>query len=334
MRHLNTFLVLSILLCSFQINGQDSNTVSYSLFLEKSGFGISLDTKVDEGVFKEGESFIIPEAILPSAPIDFSIYQELYDALAGGKFGIDYGALNNDIMMKIFIRNLETNGGKYVNLGETKDTLFSYFEIRIWELPDSIYYPEEASFYFNEGYFARFALPKSQALLNFLSVVGINHQDSLGFAFLENGTTGTDDWNGFGIETIDSPDTVKFKAIHLSRIGGGRRGIAKNVTPTSVKIKELEGIPANFNLLQNYPNPFNPSTKISYSIKSGADVSLKIYNVLGKHIFTLVEKHQSAGNYEIEFSAEDLANDLPSGIYFYTLSNRGATITKKMILMK
>jgi len=332
-------IVLLILIVSYFKNiAQEVNTVNYSLFLEKSvSFG-TVDTKIHEGSFNEGESFIIPAAFLPASPIDFSIYQDLYNALVGGRFSIDYGALNNDIIMKIFIRKLNKTAGEYLNLGEYNDTLFAYFEIRIWELPDSNFFPEETSFYFNEGYFARFSLPKSEALLNFLNLVEINVQDPLAFAFLENDSDNNENWNGYGIETVDDQDSVKFKAIHLSRIGGGRKNLASNIIKSDsllgVNINKLKEIPNIIELEQNYPNPFNPSTKIKYSIVDNGNVKLDIYNILGKQILNLVDQHQSAGTYEIEFSTSNLAKDLSSGIYIYTLRNNNKIFSKRMILMK
>lgn len=337
MRLLKFFLLL--LVFNFSQNfGQDSNTVNYSLFIEKSvSFG-TLDTKIDEGTFKEGESFIIRETTLPSSPFDFSLYQDLYNALVGGKFSIDFGALNSDIIMKIFIRSLDPSVGTYLNLGANQDTLFSYFEIRIWELPDSNFYPEETSFYFNEGYFAHFSLPKTPELSNFLNMIGINNADSLAFSFLEDNVNNTTDWNAYGIETIDSPDSVKFKAIHLSRIGGGRKRIAntaiKNDSILGVNLNKLEGIPSGLKLNQNYPNPFNPSTKIAYSIEKPGRVKLDVFNILGKHLLNLIDENQNYGNYEVEFSTEYFEKELASGIYIYTLRSNNNIISKRMILMK
>jgi Secretion system C-terminal sorting domain len=339
MRLIRLILSLTIFVVGLSTNyGQDSNTVYYSLFLEKPVTFGTIDTKIEEGQFDEGQGFLIPEAVLPSSPVDFSVYQNLYNALVGGRFSIDYGALENDLLMKIFIRNLKPDVGEYLNLGQEEDTLFSYFEIRIWELPDSNFYPEASSYHFNEGFFARFSLPKSDALSNFLNAVGIGNQDSLAFAFMEDINTGTDGWNGYGIETIDDPDSVKFKAIHLSRIGGGRKRIADTqYNPGTVSIINIihnKGIPNKASLNQNYPNPFNPATKISYSINESGHVSLDIYNILGKQVLTLVNQNQSAGNYEVEFSTSNMTNKLPSGIYIYTLKNKNLALSKKMILMK
>ncbi len=72
---------------------------------------------------------------------------------------------------------------------------------------------------------------------------------------------------------------------------------------------------ADFTLYQNYPNPFNPSTKIKFVIPKSSFVNLKVYNVLGKEVATLVNEERPAGNYEVEFNATDLS----SGVYFHQL---------------
>jgi photosystem II stability/assembly factor-like uncharacterized protein len=86
----------------------------------------------------------------------------------------------------------------------------------------------------------------------------------------------------------------------------------------------------DFILEQNYPNPFNPSTIIKYQIPVGGFVSLKVYDVLGNEVATLVDEEKSAGNYVIEFKA----SEIPSGIYFYNLSAGSFTQTSKMVLIK
>jgi aminopeptidase N len=90
-----------------------------------------------------------------------------------------------------------------------------------------------------------------------------------------------------------------------------------------------------FSLEQNFPNPFNPNTKIKFSIPSETPslmklVQLKVFDVLGEEVATLINKEFEAGNYEIDF----IADNLPSGIYYYTLSTGNFTETKKMLLLK
>ena len=97
-----------------------------------------------------------------------------------------------------------------------------------------------------------------------------------------------------------------------------------------VSVKSEQFPPKGFSLLQNYPNPFNPSTTISFEIPEGSFVTIKVYDILGNEIATLVNEEKPLGSYEAEFNA----NNLPSGIYFYTLSTGNFLSTKKMILLK
>jgi len=91
----------------------------------------------------------------------------------------------------------------------------------------------------------------------------------------------------------------------------------------------------NFNLFQNYPNPFNPSTTIRYEISDQSFVTLKVYDVLGNEIATLVNEEKSAGEYEVIFDSHSgEVRNLTSGIYFYQLKAGSFVETKKMILLK
>lgn len=98
---------------------------------------------------------------------------------------------------------------------------------------------------------------------------------------------------------------------------------------------EHETVPASFSLGQNYPNPFNPSTSISYQLSAPSDVTLVIYNVIGKEVATLVQTFQQPGAYEVRWDGKDAAGELmPSGIYFYTLRAGQFTATKKMLFVR
>jgi hypothetical protein len=85
-----------------------------------------------------------------------------------------------------------------------------------------------------------------------------------------------------------------------------------------------------YSLSQNYPNPFNPCTEINYSLAKSGNITLKIYNLLGSEVATLVNGFNEAGKHSVKFNA----NDITSGIYFYTIKADGFTSTRKMILMK
>ena len=99
---------------------------------------------------------------------------------------------------------------------------------------------------------------------------------------------------------------------------------------TVVEDDATKNIPDDFVLYQNYPNPFNPNTIISYNLSTSGKISLKVYDILGKEVATLVDEEKPAGSYEIEFNASRLS----SGVYFYTLRVNGTAYSKSMILMK
>lgn len=88
--------------------------------------------------------------------------------------------------------------------------------------------------------------------------------------------------------------------------------------------------PSSFKLFDNYPNPFNPSTTISYSIPSQSFVSIKVYDILGNEVASLVDEEKQAGSYKVMFDASSLT----SGTYLYKLSSGTFTDIKKMILIK
>jgi hypothetical protein len=89
-------------------------------------------------------------------------------------------------------------------------------------------------------------------------------------------------------------------------------------------------IPDKFSLYQNYPNPFNPNTRISYSIPEQSNVSLKIYDILGNEVQTIINRLQPAGKYTIEFKSAGLA----SGVYFYRIQAGSFSEVKKMLILK
>ena len=105
-----------------------------------------------------------------------------------------------------------------------------------------------------------------------------------------------------------------------------------NVSPPTGVEKE-DGLPQKFALLQNYPNPFNPVTRIKYIIPAGIKetvATLKVYDVIGREISTLVNEIKAPGIYEVSFDG----NNLPSGVYFYRLQSGNYSEVKKFVLMK
>ena len=98
-----------------------------------------------------------------------------------------------------------------------------------------------------------------------------------------------------------------------------------------VDVREIEDrYPPNSSLLQNYPNPFNPSTQITFSLPTTGLVTIRVYDVLGNEIATLIDERKEAGVHQALWNAEGS----PSGVYFYRIVSTGFTETRKMVLMK
>ena len=139
---------------------------------------------------------------------------------------------------------------------------------------------------------------------------------------------------GFGFEGITSMYSNKNTRMDaMQRILDFLDNIA---TDAGDDISVGGQIPKDFALNQNYPNPFNPSTLISYDLnKSMTNVSLKIYNLLGQEVKTLVDGPQDAGFYRVEWdSTDDSGHQMATGVYFYRLQAGAQTQTRKMVLLK
>ena len=133
----------------------------------------------------------------------------------------------------------------------------------------------------------------------------------------------------FGLYHLDSPGeppgTGQWSTnLYFAIIDGEEYG-----EPVSVE-DDLTNLPLDLSLSQNYPNPFNPTTKITYTIPQSSFVMLKVYDVLGNEIATLINEEKPAGIYEVEFDGSDLT----SGIYFYKLRASNFIETKKMVMLK
>ncbi len=152
---------------------------------------------------------------------------------------------------------------------------------------------------------------------------------------LKNGQQyGTVQFNGPILNNTSGPDLI----LHLNI--GNDVFIHTLIGPFLTNIKETENIAADFELMQNYPNPFNPITKIKYTIPymhspllggaRGGLVTLKVFDLLGRVVATLINETKQPGEYEVEFNATQLS----SGVYFYQLKAGEFIQTKKMTLLK
>jgi hypothetical protein len=130
--------------------------------------------------------------------------------------------------------------------------------------------------------------------------------------------------------TQNNPDSIDFKVqIFSNNSFFWSDSFRVNIPPSGIAENETN-LPIEYTLNQNYPNPFNPSTSIEFNLPKSGKVSLKIFNILGEEVTTLVSDRLSAGSYSYEWDASNLA----SGVYLYRLQAGDNVKTKKMIIMK
>jgi hypothetical protein len=205
-------------------------------------------------------------------------------------------------------------------------------------------------------------LTPGKRLIVALHIANVGHQDTLqnvGFSFscpdtlirftLSTGTHNTiapgDTVSlSHGILLINSgaPDQHRFPVVMTGMVDGAplwSDTVWFTVVTTGV-IAEDKILPKAYSLAQNYPNPFNPSTIIKYSVPKQSYVILKVYDILGREVATLVNEKKPAGSYQVEFSAKGgsaysgNAVNLPSGVYFYRIQAGSFNQVRKMLLIK
>ena len=173
-----------------------------------------------------------------------------------------------------------------------------------------------------------YKIEKNNVVINWSTATEINN---MGFKVIKDGAQ-----IGFvpGAGTTTELREYSFKDENVKTGNYIYELIQVDYDGTTKKIADLEvnvkNVPFNYYLEQNFPNPFNPITKIQYSIPQSGFVNLSVFNSLGERVALLVEGMIETGYYETEFNG----TNLPSGIYFYTLSSNHFVSTKKMILLK
>jgi hypothetical protein len=161
---------------------------------------------------------------------------------------------------------------------------------------------------------------------NTTSVYGLCWFDGAAFGIIPQQQTG-----GLPHAQIYDLEVKNIQGGYELWISCASRGVAVlTVDNTPTVIEEQETQPDLFILKQNYPNPFNPSTNLEFTIVKPGFVSLKIYDMTGRQVATIVNTDLKPGTYKHEFDAANL----PSVAYFYTLSTRNFSVTKKMLLLK
>jgi flagellar hook assembly protein FlgD len=125
---------------------------------------------------------------------------------------------------------------------------------------------------------------------------------------------------------------------YVGWLGGGRVNAYRaleNITAVEETHSSDRNMPGEYTLAQNYPNPFNPSTTISYRLSKSGQVEIKIYNVKGQLVRTLISEHQAAGQHIVQWDGRDTRGQkATSGIYVYQLKTENWSGAKKMVLMR
>jgi parallel beta-helix repeat protein len=158
-----------------------------------------------------------------------------------------------------------------------------------------------------------------------IDIYNANRYELAASATFRIGTTTTDANGNFSFNTTLNIEAI---AVTATDFEGNTSNFARLDILTDVE--DEKQIPTEFSLNQNFPNPFNPSTKIRYSIPQQGYVTLKVYDVLGNEIATLVNEERPAGNYVVDFNASGLS----SGVYIYKLQSGPFVESKKMILLR
>jgi photosystem II stability/assembly factor-like uncharacterized protein len=145
-----------------------------------------------------------------------------------------------------------------------------------------------------------------------------------------HGLSWTEDSAGLGTENFISAMTSTPSGKVYAGSNDGFIYELSNGEPVTSVLTHTSQVPEEFSLSQNYPNPFNPTTVISYKLSALSDVTLKVYDVLGRKVATLVNERQNAGSYSVTFDGSRLA----SGVYFYRLTAGSLISVKKLMLLK
>ena len=165
--------------------------------------------------------------------------------------------------------------------------------------------------------------------LNFFLISPGPNQQSV--ALVPPGTT--EEWVSVFIPLTEFEPTVNLTEVFQMMFTGNGTIYLDNIYFSTMisDVREVENsFPSDFVLEQNYPNPFNPATNIRFSLPEANQVTLRVYDLLGQEVATLVNQFMNAGTFEVSFDA----SNLPTGIYTYSLTAGNFNSVKKMMLIK
>jgi len=282
----------------------------------------------------------------------------------GGSIGFTFGSSgNNDGDVNKLFTDQNTTTNVYVaflvNFSAAKGTADYFFHVSSNPFSSSYFRGKVWAIANGSGWNIGLSKMSSTAVINTTTILDFNKTYLVVLKYMFNATSASDDaCSLFVYDTMPTSeagaslisilnnndgasDPADIGAVAVRQSGNcptgtidGIRvstnwGVAVTGTPSGVT-KENNVIPNEFSLDQNYPNPFNPSTQISFSVPSTGNYALKVYDVLGKEVQTLVNQELSAGKYKANFNASGLA----SGTYIYRLTGNNVNLAQKMMLVK
>jgi serine protease len=336
--------------------GTDQNTISDCI---RGNDGQTQDTDfepaaneflslISPGSFTTEESSILLVDSLATTPLGIRILQKSYDDTSTGK--------NSFVIFSYEISNPTESTLSNLYLG-----LFFDWDINT-DANDYARY--DGSRKMGYAMNASSSSDKLAATRLLTTGAGISYRSIDNSAELYDGFTNAEKWSflsgGLQTQSLDNRDVSTLlsqgpfsitpgggQTIAFAVIGGNslaeleaNADAAQNLWNNfAVAIEPVtENTPDKFNLEQNYPNPFNPSTTIPFTLVKSGNVTLKIFNIIGQEVRTLVNGRKDAGQYQLQWDGkDDFGRSVASGIYFYKLSISGGenlTLTRKMILMK
>lgn len=328
MKKLTQLFAMLIFAAAFYQTYAQVNQVRISIqmqALDNSFIEIFADT------INEGDIYQLNPATL-SAP--FNIAQPLYNAFVGSKFYFEQNSLSEDIYLRFRFYGVNLLTGLFPpdstwNSQIGPIYLWGFFELKVFDFQGL--FPKPSPYFFNSPDNFRMTFVRTPAFNNLLGLIGINPMNPLGLVY----HLGPGQYTFSGIDSIYfGPDSISIEMRHFSKLAGGDRSVLVNSIQLSGTGLEDENVPTEFALAQNFPNPFNPSTTINYSVSVRTPVQLKVYNMLGMEVATLVDEMKEAGNYSINFDASSSDSYIPSGIYIYELRANNLVLSKKMIYLK
>jgi sugar lactone lactonase YvrE len=230
-------------------------------------------------------------------------------------------------------------GSKDVRKFDTSGNFLGVFtETGHLQGPTNLWFNEDGSLFVEDwvlGSVVEFDAADGTFIKNFITGL----QNAEGFAFGPDSNLYLCDWSQNQIRRYSPEGNFIDVFASQGNMQAPNSILFRPVQTTNVE-DETGSLLDDFKLFQNYPNPFNPSTIVHYHLPVTGKVSLKVYNILGNEVATLVNEEKPAGTYEVEFSAKGGAASggdaykLASGIYYYQLSTGNFVETKKMILLK